>query len=431
MIEQQYNDTLNWLFKQLPMYQREGKSAYKADLNTTLAMDKYFVHPHRSYRTIHIAGTNGKGSVSHMLASILQTAGYKVGLYTSPHLRDFRERIKINGKPVPREQVVNFVRKHQSLFEELHPSFFEMTVAMAFQIFKEEQIDVAIVEVGMGGRLDSTNIIRPDLSVITNISLDHTQFLGNNVKAIAGEKAGILKADVPVVLGTNNEEVKQVVSQISAEVKAPLVLAHEQIGLTSMGVENGLQCFVVQDFANNEILPQKLSLDLLGSYQQENLRTVLAGISSLTDYKISEVHIVEGLREVVKKTGLLGRYQVLQEEPRVICDTGHNQAGLSYVLSQLTHEEFEQLHIVMGVVNDKSIDEILPMFPKSAKYYFTNADIPRALPASELQEKAIAKGLKGEAYKSVACAFEAAKKNASGKDLIFIGGSTFVVAEVV
>jgi len=426
-----YKHTLHWLFNQLPMYQRVGRSAYKADLVTTEQLDAYFGHPHKQFRTIHVAGTNGKGSVAHMLASVLQAAGYKVGLYTSPHLRDFRERIKIDGKPVDEQQVVNFVHTHKAIFEDLHPSFFEMTVAMAFQLFKEARVEVAVVEVGMGGRLDSTNIIRPDLSIITNISLDHTQFLGTDKRAIAGEKAGIMKPGVPVVIGTDDPELREVFVQKAQEVGAPVYFAHDCLQVLPKMGEAGLQHFVVEQHEASQTIPHQVSLDLLGSYQRENLRTALAALTLLDEYALTQQHVTQGLMTVVPSTGLLGRYQWLSRNPGILCDTGHNEAGLKEVLEQLQKERFDALHIVLGVVNDKSIETILPMFPNHATYYFTQANIPRALSAQELEAKAKRIGLEGSSYASVAEALTVAKSKAKSSDLIFIGGSTFVVAEIL
>lgn len=426
-----YDKTLEWLFNQLPMYQRVGKTAYKADLKTTEALDSYFKHPHKAFRTIHVAGTNGKGSVSHMLASVLQEAGYKVGLYTSPHLRDFRERIKINGKPVAKRSVVDFVEKHHEIFTKLQASFFEMTVAMAFELFNQEQVEVAVVEVGMGGRLDSTNIIKPELSIITNISLDHTQFLGNSRELIAQEKAGIMKPEVPVVIGTDDLLLKEVFEQQAKRKGSPLFFAHEYLEVTWQHTEEGLQIFKTHVQEPHPLIPNEVALDLMGAYQQDNLRTVLAGLMQLKDFTISQDNLVEGLKKVARSTGLLGRYQWLSMNPRMLCDTGHNEAGLKSVIAQLKRESYDTLHVVLGVVNDKLVEDILPMFPKEAKYYFTQARIPRALPASELAQRAEVVGLEGSSFDSVDEALIAAKKNAGGNDLIFIGGSTFVVAEVV
>ncbi len=426
-----YDKTLEWLFNQLPMYQRVGKTAYKADLKTTEALDSYFKHPHKAFRTIHVAGTNGKGSVSHILASVLQEAGYKVGLYTSPHLRDFRERIKINGKPVAKRSVVDFVEKHHEIFTKLQASFFEMTVAMAFELFNQEQVEVAVVEVGMGGRLDSTNIIKPELSIITNISLDHTQFLGNSRELIAQEKAGIMKPEVPVVIGTDDLLLKEVFEQQAKRKGSPLFFAHEYLEVTWQHTEEGLQIFKTHVQEPHPLIPNEVALDLMGAYQQDNLRTVLAGLMQLKDFTISQDNLVEGLKKVARSTGLLGRYQKLSDNPKILCDTGHNEAGLKSVIAQLKRESYDTLHVVLGVVNDKLVEDILPMFPKEAKYYFTQARIPRALPASELAQRAEVVGLEGSSFDSVDEALIAAKKNAGGNDLIFIGGSTFVVAEVV
>jgi dihydrofolate synthase/folylpolyglutamate synthase len=426
-----YDKTLEWLFNQLPMYQRVGKTAYKADLKTTEALDDYFNHPHKVFRTIHVAGTNGKGSVSHMLASVLQEAGYKVGLYTSPHLRDFRERIKINGKPVAKRSVVDFVEKHHEIFTKLQASFFEMTVAMAFELFKQEQVEVAVVEVGMGGRLDSTNIIKPELSIITNISLDHTQFLGNSRELIAQEKAGIMKPDVPVVIGTDDVLLKEVFEQQAKRKGAPLFFAHEYLEVTWQHTEEGLQIFEPYVQEPHPLIPNEVALDLMGSYQQDNLRTVLAGLMQLHGFTLTQHDLLAGLKNVARSTGLLGRYQWLSMNPRMLCDTGHNEAGLKSVIAQLKRESYDTLHVVLGVVNDKLVEDILSMFPTEARYYFTQARIPRALPASELAQRAETVGLKGSSFDSVDEALIAAKKNAGGNDLIFIGGSTFVVAEVV
>lgn len=426
-----YKETLDWLFSQLPMYQRQGKSAYKADLNTTLDLDEYFKHPHKNFRTIHIAGTNGKGSTSHMLASVLQEAGYKVGLYTSPHLKDFRERIKINGDMVSEQFVVDFIRNHKQKFEELKPSFFEMTVAMAFEYFSQEQVDVAVVEVGMGGRLDSTNIISPELSIITNIGLDHTAFLGTNLAQIAKEKAGIIKSGVPVVIGQTQEETKGVFREIAKQMDTEIFFADQEFSIDyeMLTLENK-QSFNVK--LNNENFYKNLELDLLGVYQKKNILTALKTVELLKDkYQISKQNIYAGLKSVVKNTGLLGRWQILNAKPLTICDTGHNEDGISDIIIQINQTAYKNLHFVLGVVDDKNIDTILGMLPKDAEYYFTRAQIPRALDENLLKEKAQEYNLKGKSYSSVKKALENAKKNAEHNDLIFIGGSTFVVAEVV
>lgn len=390
------------------MYQRVGKIAYKADLNNTLQLSAYLQHPEKGFKSIHVAGTNGKGSTSHMLASILQEAGYKVGLYTSPHLKDFRERIKINGAVIPKRTVSSFVTKHQSFFKENQLSFFEMTVGLAFEYFRNEKVDIAVVEVGMGGRLDSTNIITPEVSVITNIGFDHTQFLGETLSEIASEKAGIIKEGVPVVIGEFQEEPFKVFSEISEKRNAPLHTAF--------------------DFDTIQ-----LASDLKGRYQKHNIKTVQKTVWVLQNlgYAIGIQHLGKGLQNVVKNTGLMGRYQTLQKKPRVICDTAHNAEGLHYVLEQLKTENYKELRIVLGVVSDKNLDAVLPLFPKSACYYFCKPNVPRGMDVSQLIKKAAEYDLKGFECASVADAYKKAKAEATVDDLIFIGGSTFVVAEVV
>lgn len=426
-----YKETLDWLFSQLPMYQRQGKSAYKADLVTTLELDRYFNHPHKNFKTIHVAGTNGKGSVSHMLASVLQVSGYKVGLYTSPHLKDFRERIKINGAMVSQDFVVDFIRNHKQKFEELKPSFFEMTVAMAFDYFNRENVDVAVVEVGMGGRLDSTNIITPDISVITNIGLDHTAFLGTTIAQIAKEKAGIIKPGVPVVIGQTQSETQEVFDEFAQQKGTEIYFADQEFAIDyAMLTLDNMQSFNVK--TNNKISFENLELDLLGIYQKKNILTVLKAIEILkSKYQISYENIYSGLKQVVKNTGLLGRWQILNIEPLTICDTGHNEDGISDIIKQIEQTAFKKLHFVLGVVDDKNIDSILSMLPKEAEYYFTRAQIPRALDENLLMQKAKEFKLNGRSFATVKKALSEAKKNAGHNDLIFIGGSTFVVAEVV
>jgi len=391
------------------MYQRVGAIAFKKDLSNTIALTNYLGNPERNFKSIHVAGTNGKGSVSHMLASVLQDAGYQVGLYTSPHLLDFRERIRINGKPISQREVINFVKEHKPFFETHALSFFEMTVGLAFQSFSNHKVDIAIIEVGLGGRLDSTNVITPEVSVITNIGKDHTQFLGNTLAEIAVEKAGIIKPNIPVVIGETQIETKPVFEKIALEKLAPIVFA--------------------------ESIPvKKYSLDLLGSYQDKNYKTAVVAINTLTQYSnftITESNIENGLKRVAKNTGLQGRWQVLSKFPKVICDTAHNAEGLQYVLKQLQEEWYIKLHIVLGVVADKDLEAILPMFPKKAIYYFCKPDIPRGLDASILMQKAMPFSLKGNFYPSVQDAFSAALKAAKVPDVIFIGGSTFVVAEII
>jgi dihydrofolate synthase/folylpolyglutamate synthase len=408
-----YQETIDWMFNQLPMYQLQGASAYKKDLTNTHLLIDHLDNPQEKIKCIHVAGTNGKGSTSHMLASILQEAGYKVGLYTSPHLKDFRERIKINGPEVSGEIsekfVSDFINKHKAFFEVNDMSFFEMTVGLAFDYFAKEKVDIAVIEVGMGGRLDATNIITPLVSVITNIGLDHTQFLGNTLESVAFEKAGIIKPNIPVVIGEYTPETK------------PVFLAKAK------------KCNSEIYFAS-DLISENYPSDLIGDYQMHNKKTVLQTIAILNnqkEFKITPENIKSGLLQVVKNTGLQGRWQQLGEFPKVICDTAHNKNGLEIVLKQIQKEEFDDLHIVLGVVNDKDLDEILPLFPKNAFYYFCKPNIPRGLEASILEKKATTFGLKGEVYNSVTDAYQKAKQNAAKSDLIYIGGSTFVVAEIL
>lgn len=403
-----YQDTLNWMFSQLPMYQRQGQSAYKADLSNTLKLTKYLNFPEQNFKCVHVAGTNGKGSTSHMLASILQEAGYKVGLYTSPHLKDFRERIKINGKAVSKQFVMGFIKRNKPFFEANYLSFFEMTVGMAFEYFSKQKVDIAIVEVGLGGRLDSTNIVTPEVSVITNIGLDHTQFLGNTLKAIAFEKGGIIKPKVPVVIGETQKETTSVFKTLAKKNDSEIIFADKTI--TSI-----------------------YESDLKGDYQAKNIKTVTQTVNllQLKGYKISNNHLKNGLKHVVKNTGLLGRWQVLDDKPKTVCDTGHNKEGLTYVVNQLQKEIFETLHIVFGVVNDKDLTTIVNLLPKKAKYYFCKPDISRGLDATLLKAALTPFGLKGEVYDSVNEAYNEAKKQSNSNDFIFIGGSTFVVAEII
>ncbi len=427
-----YQETLIWLYSQLPMYQRQGEAAYKANLNNTLELDEYFDHPHRKFKSIHVAGTNGKGSVSHMLASVLQESEYKVGLYTSPHLKDFRERIRINGQMVSENFVVKFVKDHRAKFEKIKPSFFEMTVAMAFDYFAKENIDVAVVEVGMGGRLDSTNIIHPDLSIITNISLDHTFFLGNSLSEIAKEKAGIIKKDTPVVIGETQTETETSFKNFAQEKQTDIYFADQyyKSEYALLSIDNK-QVFNINK--NNNIAYSDLKLDLLGTYQKKNLLTVLRSIDLLIEkgYNIKNQAIYNGLERVSKNTSLQGRWQILGFNPTIVCDTAHNLDGITLVLNQLNQTPHKNLHIVVGVVDDKNIGSILEILPKNAKYYFTKANIPRALDQNILKEKANKFDLIGDAYGRVQEAFVSAKENAGVNDLIFIGGSTFVVAEVL
>ena len=403
-----YQETLQWMFSQLPMYQRQGQSAFKKDLSNTLVLSEHLNHPENQFKSIHVAGTNGKGSTSHMLASILQEAGYKVGLYTSPHLKDFRERIRINGVEVSEDFVVEFISENKTFFEAHELSFFEMTVGMAFDYFKTEQVDIAVIEVGLGGRLDSTNIITPELSVITNIGLDHTQFLGTTLAEIALEKGGIIKANVPVVIGETQEETQTVFETIAADKKAKIVFADQLI---------------------TELYPS----DLKGTYQIKNIKTVLQSIKELKGlgFSIRDKHIQNGLLHVMRNTGLKGRWQVLQDAPKVVCDTGHNKEGLLLVMKQLEHETYNMLHIVFGVVSDKDVQSILPLLPKKALYYFCKPDVPRGMPANQLYDLFKAEGYEGDVYNSVNEAYKKALNSAAASDFIYIGGSTFVVAEII
>lgn len=427
-----YQQTLDFLFSQLPMFQRIGKAAYKANLDNTNALDEYFNHPHKLFKTIHIAGTNGKGSVSHMLAAVLQKAGYKTGLYTSPHLKDFRERIKINGKEITESKVVEFVEKHKEAFTPIKPSFFELTVAMAFDYFANEKVDVAVIETGLGGRLDSTNIIQPEISVITNISMDHMQFLGDTLDKIATEKAGIIKAGVPVVIGEYQQDIAIVFERKAKEIGADLRFADKNFNIDySMQTADEKQIFQV--YQNDTLAYPDLKTDLLGLYQQKNTITVLQAVELLIDkgFSINKENIYGGLENASKLTGLRGRWQTIGRNPRIVCDTGHNEAGMKLVLEQIKSTPYKNLHIVFGVVDDKSIDNILSMLPKEAMYYFCKASIPRALDENLLQEKALVFGLKGEKFPNVAEALNSARQNAVKEDFIFVGGSTFVVADVL
>ena len=400
-----YQQTLDWMFAQLPMFQREGKVAFKKDVTNILAFSKELNFPDQKFKSIHVGGTNGKGSTSHMLASILQEAGYKVGLYTSPHLKNFTERIRINGVEIPKRKVKSFINTHKDFLESQKLSFFEMTVGLAFDYFADEKVDIAIIEVGLGGRLDSTNIITPEVSVITNIGLDHTQFLGETLPEIAFEKAGIIKNNIPVVIGEQQSEVKSVFLKKIKDCNAKIYFASDD--------------------------PQEYTSDLLGDYQKSNTKTAVAAIRLLKGFTVSQKHISDGLLFVVKNTNLKGRWQILQEHPKVICDTAHNAEGLKIVLNQLKKEKTKKLHIVLGVVSDKKLEDILPMFPTEASYYFCKPNIPRGLSEVVLQEKAADFNLVGKKYLSVKKAYKSALLNANQEDTIYIGGSTFVVAEII
>jgi dihydrofolate synthase / folylpolyglutamate synthase len=427
-----YQETLRFLFSRLPAYHRIGKAAYKGDLDTTIALDNYFDNPHRKYRTIHVAGTNGKGSVSHMTASVFQEAGYKTGLYTSPHLKDFRERIRVNGKMIPEASVIAFVDNHKQIFEELKPSFFEVTVAMAFDYFAESAIDVAVIEVGLGGRLDSTNIINPVISLITNIGHDHMDLLGNTPQKIATEKAGIIKRGVPVVISETQPAVREVFMSYAAGSGSSISFADERFVcvLDDPEIIKGERRYTITDLLT-QTRHEGISV-LCGDYQSRNLQAVFALFSDLqAAFKVTPAHLSDGIRKVISNTGLAGRWQILNSQPLTICDTAHNREGLEYVLNQIERIPKSGLHIVLGFVNDKDLDEVLPLFPGNAKYYFTKADIPRALSEKILKAKAAEYGLAGSIYPKVKKALIAAMKKSVKTDVIFVGGSTFVVAEVV
>lgn len=425
-----YQQTIDFLFSQLPMFQRVGKAAYKDNMDNTLALDNYFGHPHERFKTVHVAGTNGKGSVSHMLASIMQEAGLKVGLYTSPHLIDFRERIKVNGEMINEEDVISFVKDNKVFIEELKPSFFEMTVAMAFNYFAEQGVDIAVVEVGIGGRLDSTNIIKPVVSIITNIGLDHISFLGDTLEKVAGEKAGIIKSGVPIIIGEDKEETAQVFLDKAAEMDSPFCFAERRFKKRVFDNSDYCQEMSVRNEQSGTTF--NVSLDLMGEYQQENVLSVFSSLQVLTPlFNLPKDAIVSGLANVVKNTKLRGRWEIIQNSPKVICDTGHNKEGITLVVNQLKKQSFDKLHIVLGLVDDKDSKSILRLFPTDAYYYFTKANIPRALSYEKLAKDAKDVGLMGESYSSVEKAYITALKNAKSSDLIFVGGSTFVVADLL
>ena len=419
-----YTDTLNYLYNAAPMFQNIGAGAYKAGLSTSHALDAHFGHPHRSFRSVHVAGTNGKGSTSHTLAALLQALGYRVGLYTSPHLVDFRERIRVNGKPIPKERVIDFVEHERSFFEPLAPSFFELTTALAFLYFAEEKVDFAVIEVGLGGRLDCTNLISPELCVITNISLDHTQFLGDTLEKIATEKAGIIKPGVPVVVGQTTSETRRVFQAFADEAKAPLYWSEEESRVVSAQNVDGKLHYMTTDWG-------KIEGQLAGNYQIHNTRTILSAIAHLPKdvfQKVTRESVRKAFGDVVEMTGLCGRWQEVGQHPRMILDTGHNIDAWDSLTPQLRSLE-SPLHLVIGVCSDKDLTEILHLLPKEGTYYFTNADIKRALPADELQKAAAQAELVGSVYPDVPSAVRAAQSSAQENDTIFVGGSSFVVAD--
>lgn len=429
-ISTKYQATLNWLYEQLPMYQRLGNQAFKKDLTNTLALCKILDNPHKKITCIHIAGTNGKGSTAHMLAAIFQTHGYKTGLYTSPHLLDFRERIKINGEMIEQEQVIDFVSNIKPLLGDLKPSFFEFTVAMAFDYFAKEAVEIAVIETGLGGRLDSTNVITPILSIITNIDWDHMDMLGNTLPLIAAEKAGIIKADVPVIIGETHKETKPVFDAVSNEKRAPIRYADQIFKADVKKIDFSSQLIEVNRLKK---IFDVFALDLTGNYQTNNLQTVLAALDFLEDYGYSfELPQTKlALSRVKEITGLRGRFEWLSHSPPILVDTGHNQAGVTLVWKQVAKLPFKKHRVVLGCVSDKDLQKILPIFPTNASYYFCAAQIPRALPANILAEKASNFGLTGTIHNSVIEALNAAVNNCSTDDLVLVLGSTFTVAEAL
>lgn len=430
-----YQETMGYLFSQLPMFHRIGPAAYKANLDNTLALSQHLGYPETKFSSIHIAGTNGKGSVANMLAAVLQQQGYKTGLATSPHLKDFRERIRINGQMIPKSKVAAFVSQHRHFFEKLSPSFFEITIALTFDYFARQQVDIAVIETGLGGRLDSTNILTPDISIITNIGMDHMNLLGDTLEKIAAEKAGIIKKGVPVVIGKYQSDIHHVFTEVASQKSAPLFLAKDYYegAFAETKEEKGK---LIQEISFNTPSGEKrmFATDLQGSWQQENLAAVLTAVDLLNskgNLPVSESAVRDGLSNVQQNTGFKGRWYQLGKRPRIICDTGHNADGLKLVLEQLNSLHYEKLRIVLGMVDDKDVAGILSLFPKTAKYYFCKPDVPRGLDPGKLAQIARGHSLNGEVFPSVKAALQAAKAQATGRDLIFVGGSTFVVAEVI
>lgn len=422
-----YQETLNYLYNSTPVFEHVGAVAYKEGLQNTLALDKHFNHPHTNFKTIHIAGTNGKGSCSHSLASILQEAGYKVGLYTSPHLVDFRERIRVNGQCISKERVVKFVKDERKFFEPLHPSFFELTTALAFKYFDEQKVDIAIIEVGLGGRLDCTNIISPILSIITNISFDHTQFLGDTLAKIAAEKAGIIKKGVPVIIGEANEETRPVFQSKANEVNSDIVFAEDNAIVTSSSpiVDGGRR----YNLSNNSTLVGELS----GDYQERNMNTILCACNILKQMNIikNDDIIAKGLTNICKNTGLLGRWQTIQNNPTVVCDTGHNVGGWNYLAPQIKRQQCNQLRIVFGMVDDKDINSVMYLLPQNAIYYWTQAESKRAIKAERVAEIAIKHDLRGEIFDNVEVAYTKALQDSNKDDFVFVGGSSYIVGDLL
>ncbi|MCD4680367.1 MAG: bifunctional folylpolyglutamate synthase/dihydrofolate synthase [Bacteroidales bacterium] len=426
-----YHQTLDYMFSQLPMFQRVGQAAYKANLNNTIAICKILDNPYNNYPSIHIAGTNGKGSTSHFLASILQSNGLKVGLYTSPHLKDFRERIKINGRKILRSEVIKFIATYKTAFQEIKPSFFEMTAALAFKYFSDEKVDIAIIETGMGGRLDSTNVINPIVSVITNIGLDHTQFLGNTLQEIAAEKAAIIKLEIPVVIGEEQSSVKNIFIDEAKKNNSPLYFADSNYKAKNIRITgNVVQRLSMDIYKNDQLILKNLKSELTAGYQVKNIICALQ-VLELLNYNLWEMSIFHGISTVVRRTGINGRWQIIARSPLTICDIAHNSDGIKNVIQLIQNTPHNQLHFVYGTVKDKSTSGIMKLLPKDAIYYFCKADIPRALDQHQLFKLASSSGLKGEAYPSVEDALNSARSRAKKDDLIFIGGSTFVVAEIL
>ena len=424
-----YTEAVEYLYNAAPLFQNIGAGAYKEGLSNTHFIDDYYGHPHTAYRTIHVAGTNGKGSVSHTLSSILQSAGYKVGLYTSPHLVDFRERIRVNGQMIPKERVVRFVEEDCPTFEKLSPSFFELVTGLAFKYFQEEQVDIAVIEVGLGGRLDCTNIITPILSIITNISFDHTQFLGSTLPQIASEKAGIIKEGIPVVIGEtgSHEDIKEVFTNNALRTNSIILFADELDEVLRSALDKeGRRIYKTRNHG-------EIEGDLGGNYQEKNLATTLAAVSILREngIELTEEDVKSGIRNCVSNTGLMGRWQTLGTSPRIICDTGHNVAGIEYVVSQLRQTIYHHLYIIIGMVSDKDVSTVLSLLPHDAHYLFTQASVKRSMPVSEFADKARETGLSGESYPTVSKAFAAARKMAHEDDLIFVGGSSYIVSDLL
>lgn len=414
------------------MYQRVGKAAYKADLNTTIELLNAIGNPQKQFKAVHIAGTNGKGSVSHVMASILQEAGFKTGLYTSPHLKDFRERIRMGGMMIEEDNVVDFINKYKSVIDEIKPSFFEMTVAMAYDYFANQNVDYAVLETGMGGRLDSTNICYPVVTAITNIGFDHTAFLGDSLEKIAVEKAGIIKNNIPIIIGRRQNETKAVFAEKAISANAEITYADEIIDIKVLNTSDGFKQHI-DVWMENKLIIERIENPLIGDYQKENIATAISIANKMKEngHSIDYEQIASGISNVIKNTHFMGRWQKLSDFPLSICDTGHNIDGLKFVVNQLKNQRYDKLHFVFGMVNDKDADNILMLLPKNATYYFCRPDIPRGMDASLLKEKAFKIGLNGNDYSSVMEAYNSAQNNASNNDLVFVGGSTFVVAEIV